>query len=459
MKKTQFEGLDSACHDDTEVKNGATGWVVIPSKIHDPENFDENVEKLKTLFRKNWCKKPFETEPNLEENDFHVYLEDGQPKLRVEFADSSIAEIRGPKNNGKIPFKYVDELVKHIKENELTLRPDIIDKIKDAEQIKQEVNKIKSDLKDAIENEDAKTIYEYFGMSPKETDDGFLSLSIYKPISHDYSFEDVGINEDSLFKNVKSIDGYANFKNSKIKSLGNLESIGGEAYFKNSQITDLGNLKSIGRNADFSGSQVTTLGNLEYIGRNAEFGDSQITDLGNLESIGGNAEFSKSQVKNLGNLKFIGGYADFRYSQVADLGNLESIVGNAEFEGSQITDLGNLESIGGDAGFSGSQVKNLGNLKYIGKNADFRYSQVTTLGNLEYIGRNADFSGSQITDLGNLKFIGGTAYFGDSKITSLGNLKSIYCAFIGNSLLSDDDIIKLKKICSGTVYSTSSHYE
>ena len=94
--------------EDSSTGETMTGWVVIPSKINDPENFEKNVEKLKTLSHNNWCTKSFNAEPYLSEGDFHVYLENGQPKLGVRFVGDKVQEIQGEKNNGKIPQKYLD---------------------------------------------------------------------------------------------------------------------------------------------------------------------------------------------------------------------------------------------------------------------------------------------------------------------------------------------------------------
>ena len=61
-----------------------------------------DIDKLKTLSYKTWCTKSFNAEPYLSEGDFHVYLENGQPKLGVRFVDGAVKEIQGVLNNGKI---------------------------------------------------------------------------------------------------------------------------------------------------------------------------------------------------------------------------------------------------------------------------------------------------------------------------------------------------------------------
>ena len=95
--------------------------MIIPSEEHDPENFEANVEKLKALSYKTWCTKSFNAKPYLTKGDFHIYLEDGEPKLGVRFVNDKIQEIQSEKNNGKFPIGYFDILQKHISENNLNL--------------------------------------------------------------------------------------------------------------------------------------------------------------------------------------------------------------------------------------------------------------------------------------------------------------------------------------------------
>lgn len=138
--------------DDIETNTGetATKWVVIPSKEHDPYNFEANVEKLKTLSYKSWCTKSFNAEPYLAKGDFHVYLENGKPKLGVRFVDDEIEEIQGERNNNRIPIDYFDVIENHLSENNLKLTYYAKDEINSAERAKKEIAKIKRNLKEAI---------------------------------------------------------------------------------------------------------------------------------------------------------------------------------------------------------------------------------------------------------------------------------------------------------------------
>lgn len=338
LNKMYQNKLQTFYLEDEEINTGEfdTKWIVIPSKEHDIENFDANVDKLKVLSHKNWCTKSFKAKPYLEKGDFHVYIEKGKPKVGVRFVDDKIEEIQGEKNNGKIPIKYLDEIETHIKNNSLTPGKKTNKQIALAEKTKPIITKIKTDLKDAIEQNDAKTIFKYFRISVKEDKDGYLIISKYKQPSKDYTFDDLGINENELFKNVKSILKEANFNDSKLTELKNLQTIGKDAYFTNSKITKLGCLESIGGNAFFVKSKVTDLGNLKTIGGDADFSNSQITDLKNLQTIKKDAFFVNSQITNLGKLKYIGNDVYFEKSQIENLNMLQFIGGNVHISNSNL---------------------------------------------------------------------------------------------------------------------------
>ena len=413
--------------EDTNTGETETKWVVIPSKEHDSENFEKNVDKLKLLSHKTWCTKSFNAKPHLSKGDFHVYLENGQPKLGVRFEGDKVVEIQGEKNNSKIPLKYLDVFQEYIKDNKLELNNKAKKELKNAISSQEKVTQIKKDLGEAIHLEtidDVEKVLNKLDVETKKTKEG-LELKEFEPYFMGVDFDDLDINQNKLFKFITRINEDADFSNSQITNLGNLKYIGGKADFLNSQITDLGELQYIGGNADFEGSQIKSLKNLETINGQAYFDNSKVMDLGKLKTIGEYATFENSQITSLGNLKTIRGIASFANSQILSLGDLETIGESAYFRNSKVTDLGKLKTIGENVTFENSQVKSLGNLKSIGGNADFSNSQITSLGNLQTIGGYADFSYTQIKDLGKLQSIGGYAYFPYSKITNLGNLQSI----------------------------------
>ena len=410
FKKMYQNKLRAFYMDGTETDTGETGtkWIIIPSAKHDPKNFKANVEKLKALSYKTWCTKSSNAEPYLWQGDFHVYLENGKPKLGVRFVEEEIKEIQGEQNNNKIPLNYLDIIQKYISENNLKLTPDAKNEIKSAKAIKIEIKKIKKDLKEAIKKNDVKKIYNYFGTKVEEDKDGYLTISKYVQPSKDYTFKDLGIDENKLLEKVKRIEGDADFSNSQATDLRNLEYIGWCANFRNSQVVDLKNLKHIGIDADFRNSQITNLENLKTIGRDAYFSNSQVVDLRSLEYIRGDADFSHSQVTNLKNLNSIGKSADFSNSQAIDLRNLKSIGEFANFSHSRVTDLRSLKSIGEGAIFSYSKVIDLRNLRSIGMSADFSNSQVANISKLKLVKHNVFIKNSPLTveDFKNIK-IGG----------------------------------------------------
>ena len=420
--------------DDIETDTGetATKWVVIPSAKHDPKNFKANVEKLMVFSHKTWCTKSSNAEPYLWQGDFHVYLENGKPKLGIRFVEEEIKEIQGEQNNNKIPLKYLDIIQKHISENKLKLTTDAKKEIKSAKAIKTEIKKIKKDLKEAIKKNDVKKIYNYFGKKVEEDKDGYLTISKYGQPSEDYTFKDLGIDENKLLEKVKRIEADADFSNSQATDLRNLETIGWCANFRNSQVVDLRNLKSIGMDADFRNSQVTNLENLKTIGRDAYFNNSQITNLENLKTIGRDAYFSNSQVVDLRSLEYIRGDADFSHSQVTNLKNLNSIGKSADFSNSQAIDLRNLKSIGEFANFSHSRVTDLRSLKSIGEGAIFSYSKVIDLRNLRSIGMSADFSHSQVANISKLKLVKDNVFIKNSPLT----IEDFKNTKIGGSLIN-----------------------
>lgn len=315
--------------EDVSTGETETKWVVIPSKENDPENFESNVEKLKTLSHKNWCTKSFNAEPYLAEGDFHVYLENGEPKLGVRFVGDEIEEIQGELNDGKIPISYCDVVNDYLLKNLFSLSYDAYLQYEVAMDAKKRVYKIKECLKEVIEKNDVEKILKYFNFKVQKDKDGFLTIDKYRQPSNEFTFSDCGIDENKLFEKIKHIENNAYFEGSNLRDLGSLESIGNSVFFENSKITNLGKLKSIG-----------FIASLQY---------SQVVDLGELETVGAYLSIVRSPVKSLGKLRTIYGNAYFSNSQLVDLGELESIGGIVYIQNSKLTpkDFENI-SVGGE---------------------------------------------------------------------------------------------------------------
>ena len=217
--------LRTSLMEDSSTGETMTGWVIIPSKTNDPENFEKNVDKLKVLSHKNWCTKSFNAEPYLSKGDFHVYLENGQPKLGVRFDGDEVAEIQGEKNNGKIPHKYFDTFKEHQQEYNMQLSQHAKNEVQNAEMVNVESEKIKQELGSALELktiDDAIKIFDYAEIEV-EKKDNMLVISEYRQPNKngEFEYEDLGIDENKLFQFVTKINGNANFKKSKISTTTN----------------------------------------------------------------------------------------------------------------------------------------------------------------------------------------------------------------------------------------------
>lgn len=317
-------------------------WVKIPSKINDPKNFEENVNKLKALSCKSWCTRETHAEEYLSTGDFYVYLENNKPKVGIRFNRNIIAEIQGEQNNQKIPLKYIDKIKSFVEENKFRGCEGVLER---AEKANEKIKEIRENFAQDFKDKKYENILKYLGMDVKVLDDGMFELAEFdQPI--EFSFEELGLDENELFKKVKTITGDAEFEDSKVTDLGNLESIEKDAYCTNSKFISMGKLRSIVGSVYFQNSKITNLGNLKSIGSNAVFKNSAVRDLGKLETIGGDAYFTHSEISDLGNLKYIGEDAHFNESKITSLGNLEYIGGDAQFKDSKVFDLGKLHTIG-----------------------------------------------------------------------------------------------------------------
>ena len=388
--------------EETNLDTSLSGWIVIPSKENDPNNFEENVKKLQTLSHDHWCTKTYNAEPYLAEGDFHIYMEEGKPKLGVRFDGQKIAEIQGEKNNSKIPLNCLDIAKSYIKENKFILSGKANKEFKNAERTRTKVNNVIKRLTEQglnLKTCSTTDIFDALEIKYEENEDGKLIVENYRQPDKNITYEELGINENRLFEDIVEIKGDVDFGDSDVTNLGSLKTIAGSVNFENSQVTNLGDLETIQNDAVFSFSKLTDLGKLKNIGGLAYFHDSKIANLGDLETIGGDTEFSRSPITSLGKLKSIGGVAWFGFSKITDLGSLEEIAGSAYFQFSEITSLNKLKIIRGDA----------------------------------------DFACSKITDLGDLEIIGGCANFGETpKVKSLGKLKSINGKSIGNAKTPED---------------------
>ena len=377
FNKIYQNNLMSSVLNDFSTKETITGWIVIPSKTNDPDNFEKNVEKLKTLSHPKWCIKSFNAEPYLSQGNIHIYLEKGKPKLCVRLKGDTVEEIQGEKNDNKIPNKYLSVFNEYKETNKFDFSINAQNEIKSAERKKKTIEKIISDLKPYLKltsEDNALQILKYWNIKAQQTEKG-LVLSEYKTYLDDVNFEDININENKIFKYVHEITGDASFKNTTLSNLGNLQRIGGEAIF--------------------TGTEIESLAKLEVIEGDAYFEHSNVRNTGNLRRIGGNVNFGISKIKNLGNIEIIGGDANFENSIINSLGNLKKIEGNAKFGFSQIKSTNKLEYIGKDAIFSHSNIEDINSLKYIGGNTYIKYANNLTKPDFSEIETNGEIKESE----------------------------------------------------------------
>ncbi len=352
--------------DEVDTGETETKWVRIPSKYNDRENFEANVVKLKMLSHRSWCTKSSQAGPYLEKGDFHIYLKNGQPKAGIRLIFNRIAEIQGEKNNSVVPFRYVDKIDEYIKEHKFNT-DNVRWGIEQAKEQREDFDKLNSEIAELIKNNDYDAVLKIAEIEVTY-EDGKRVLSNYGQPLNDCNWQELGVNENKLLKDVVKIKGWARFEDSTATDLSKLEYIGGDVYFnKRSHITDLSNLKYIRGNAEFEKSKVNDLSSLEYIGGNANFKGTDVTDLGNLRRVDGNAYFSHAKVTNLSRLEYVGEDGFFRDTGVTDLSRLKYIFGNAKFEDSKVTDLSSLGCISGFANFEKCPVKSVPSLTAIGK--------------------------------------------------------------------------------------------
>lgn len=440
--------------EDTDTGEKQTGWITIPSRSHDKENFDSNIAKLKTLSAKRWCTKSINSEYYLRNGDFHIYLEDGKPKIAIRLFGNQIVEIEGELNNQTVPQDYLDEVKTYIEENKFSMVDMVKTELKEADERKIIITRAKKALQKAIQTNNIEEIFDHFNISYETDNNGLLTLNsgYYQPV-RGITWKDLGVDENKLLKRIKEINGYCDMTHSDASDLGEVRKINGYLKLAHSKLTDLGKLEHV-ESIDFGNSKIKSLGNLKSIGSNAIFTNSNVTDLGQLRYIGGNADFSNSKMKSLGKLEIIRGNAIFKNSNITDLGHLYEIEKDANFEKTKIQELTNLTTIGGDAVFANSEIKTLNNLETIGGYADFYNSKIENLCNLRRIGKDAIFAETPLTTLGNLELIGGTLRLNNTNIVDLGRLRKIgNNAIFGNSKIKT--LNKLEKIGGDANFSDS----
>lgn len=274
------------------------GWIRIPSQYNDPQNFKKNVDKLKVLSNKTWCTKNYHAEVMLKFGDFHVYLENGEPKIGLRFFDGLLNEIQSERNDGILEAKYFDIVDTFIRKKSVAMEEKALYTYYNSKNAADKINTLKNKVDNALAENNYFKILEILGFEPEVLDDGSFSINEYKQFSSDISLKEIGLDEEKVIENVSEIRGNAEFCDSEIKALKNIKRILGDADFCNSIITDLGELESIQGDANFSFSDVLNLGKLKYIGGNCNLNHSPVTSLNELGFIGKNLTI-KNKLKDI----------------------------------------------------------------------------------------------------------------------------------------------------------------
>ena len=246
---------------ETGLDENLTGWIKIPSHYNNPENFDKNVKKLQTLSHDSWCTKTYNAEPYLKMGDFHIFVENGKPKVGARFEDEEIVEIQGEKNDSNIPLNYIDIITNHVFDYKVSF--EIANNLDELLVCKT--------IKEAIKEDDWERVFLEFNIDSIKDRDGMLILENFiledkfigngdKPKT---SLETIGITQEELLTHVKEIKGDAIFSNC-LKNLGNIESVGGNLTFeidewadeKLPKIKTLSNLKNVGGTLDLRNTNI-----------------------------------------------------------------------------------------------------------------------------------------------------------------------------------------------------------
>jgi len=104
----------------TKVKmSDESGWIRIPSQTNDPENFENNIDKLMSMScNMGWCVAGRSFAHNyLAGGDFWLLLENGNTKVAIRLEDNEVSEIRGKDN--KEPTEYWEEIIQFLEQSDL----------------------------------------------------------------------------------------------------------------------------------------------------------------------------------------------------------------------------------------------------------------------------------------------------------------------------------------------------
>ncbi|MDR1951992.1 MAG: hypothetical protein LBQ37_00565 [Elusimicrobiota bacterium] len=464
-------------------------WYRIKSRTNDPDNYKENVERLRGISAQAWCTRNYKSAQMLSEGDFWIFVDKkGKTKICLRFNDfgkgkyttgkkigqpheNVLVEIQDEFNMGHIPTEYTDEILAlytdylgnppaemHGRWANVQL-PDIL-KISKDRQVGAEVWRTAKTTEDKlkglgigyVKNDNGK--YEILGTElfeklkgVKENVDGIFAdiETVTAGADDDIFFKGINITSLGALKTITAGNVYIESE-AALTSLGELETVNGNLSIRDKAISSLGNLKTVTGTLYLNGAkQIRTLEKIEFLG-GLHAMSSGLKSLGNLSTIERNCDISYTNLHHLGNLQVVGGALDISGTDIRSLMNVKSVGGKLEVNNKVFNDLGvvkeiggaldlrknkNLTSLGknlekvGTIKLEGSDITSLGGLTTVMGDLDLRHTKVDDLGKLTKIGGSAFFEDSQVEDLDQLETIGGTALFENSPVKRLGALTKI----------------------------------
>jgi len=199
-------------------------WIRIPSKINDPENFADNVNKLKALSLHNWCTHTFNAEPYLSKGDFYVFRSNGKTELGVRFAGDIIQEIQGFMNDRTIPLPFANIAKEFVENNNFKATSTTIYVINSSVQEKPKFDKLKADVEQLLQDKNYKAVFERLGIEVIGKRNGKLIIQTNKLSSYLYRIQDFK-GADELWAQVCEVK---DLSVEHVNTIRNLDVIGGK---------------------------------------------------------------------------------------------------------------------------------------------------------------------------------------------------------------------------------------
>jgi len=199
-------------------------WIRIPSKKHDPENFADNVNKLKALSLPNWCTHTFNAEPYLSKGDFYVFRSNGKTELGVRFAGDIIQEIQGFMNDRTIPLPFANIAKEFVESNNFKATSRTISDIARSVSAKPEFDLLQAEVEQLLKDKNYKGAFEKLGIKALGERNGKLIIQTNELNSDLYRMQDfIGGNE--LWEQVCEV---LDLNIDKVNTIRNLDTIYGQ---------------------------------------------------------------------------------------------------------------------------------------------------------------------------------------------------------------------------------------